>query len=137
MVRRGRFLETWIVLSGLLALLVLWPLREVSGALPALRFAGAVVLYLVPGLLLSRWLLREYFPGVALVPAGFAISTAIFGVLAVPMLVSHQSPETYLWAAGAVVAAFLVAAAVVAFRRRPERYSGDGGYSGNRNAKVF
>ena len=122
MVRRGRFLETWIVLLGLLAFLILGPLREVSGALPAARFAGTIALFLIPGLLVSYWLLREYFPGVALVPVGFAISTAIFGVIAVPMLITHQSPETYLWVTGAVVVGFLVAAAVVVFRKRlPER----------------
>lgn len=118
MVRRLRFLETWIVLLSLVALLVLVPLREVSGALPALRFAGAIWLFLVPGLLVSRWLLREYFSGATLVPVGFAISTAVFGVVAVPMLVLHRSPELYLWVAGAIVAGFLVAAVVVAFRRR-------------------
>ncbi|MGH3086509.1 MAG: DUF6077 domain-containing protein [Rubrobacteraceae bacterium] len=105
-----------MILSSLLALAALWPLRSVFEPLPVVRFAGAVALFLVPGALLSHWLLGSRFSGAALAPAAFALSTSVFGVLGVPMLFFHLSLETYFWASGVVVAVFLLAAAVVAIR---------------------
>ncbi|CAN5532701.1 hypothetical protein BH24ACT21_BH24ACT21_02000 [soil metagenome] len=52
----------------------------------------------------------------------FAISTGIFGLLGIPMLVSHQSFEFYLWSTGVVLIVFLAAAVLkMSVRERPEK----------------
>ena len=48
--------------------------------------------------------------GIALLPVGFAISTGVFGLLGVPALILHLSTESYLLAAGTLLAAFLAVA---------------------------
>jgi hypothetical protein len=93
------------------AVILLVPLRGLSGAFPPVAFAATLVLFTAPGLLLSHWLLRGDISGLAVVPVGFAISTGIFGLLGVPALVLHLSTENYLLAAGALLAAFLMVAA--------------------------
>jgi hypothetical protein len=93
------------------AVILLLPLRDLSGAFPLVAFAATLVLFTAPGLLLSHWLVGEDMSGAALVPVGFAISTGIFGLLGVPALILHLSTENYLLAAGTLLAAFLVAAA--------------------------
>jgi hypothetical protein len=92
------------------AVILLLPLRELSGVFPPVAFAATLVLFTAPGLLLSHWLLRDAMSGTALVPVGFAISTGIFGLLGVPALILHLSTENYLLAAGTLLAAFLVVA---------------------------
>ncbi len=108
---RLRSLDALVLLAGVAAGIVLLPLRDVSGAFPPTAFAATLVLFTAPGLLLSHWLLRDGISGVAFVPVGFVISMGIFGLLGVPALILHLSIEDYLWAAGAVLAAFLTAAA--------------------------
>jgi Family of unknown function (DUF6077) len=107
-----RGLDAAIVASSVGALILLGPLRFVVEALPLLAFLSAFVLFLVPGLLLSHWLLGAHFSGAALVPVSFAISSGIFGLLGVPMLILHLELGAYLLLAATVVAAFLVAAVV-------------------------
>ena len=92
-------------------MILLIPLRELSGAFPPLAFAATLVLFTAPGLLVSHWLLRDDMSGTALVPVGFAISTGIFGLIGVPALILHLSTEDYLLAAGTMLAAFLAVAA--------------------------
>ena len=108
---RLRSLDTHVLLSCAAAVILLIPLRELSGAFPPLAFSATLVLFTAPGLLVSHWLLRDDMSGTALVPVGFAISTGIFGLLGVPALILHLSTENYLLAAGAMLAAFLAAAA--------------------------
>jgi Family of unknown function (DUF6077) len=108
---RLRSLDTHVLLSCAAAVILLIPLRELSGAFPPLAFAATLVLFTAPGLLVSHWLLRDDMSGTALVPVGFAISTGIFGLLGVPALILHLSTENYLLAAGTMLAAFLAVAA--------------------------
>ena len=92
-------------------MILLLPLRGLSGAFPPVAFAATIILFTAPGLLLSHWLLRDDLSGLALVPVGFAISTGVFGLLGVPALVMHLSTADYLLAAGTLLAAFLTVAA--------------------------
>jgi hypothetical protein len=108
---RLRSLDTHVLLSCAAAVILLIPLRELSGAFHPLAFAATLVLFTAPGLLVSHWLLRDDMSGTALVPVGFAISTGIFGLLGVPALILHLSTENYLLAAGTMLAAFLAVAA--------------------------
>ena len=99
------------MLSCTAAVILLLPLRGLSGAFPPVAFAATIILFTAPGLLLSHWLLRDDLSGLALVPVGFAISTGVFGLLGVPALVLHLSTADYLLAAGTLLAAFLTVAA--------------------------
>jgi hypothetical protein len=99
------------LLSCTAAVILLLPLRGLSGAFPPVAFAATIILFTAPGLLLSHWLLRDDLSGLALVPVGFAISTGVFGLLGVPALVMHLSTADYLLAAGTLLAAFLTVAA--------------------------
>jgi hypothetical protein len=96
-------------------------LREAFENLPGIPVAGAFVLFMAPGALLARWTLGERFSGAALLPAGFVISTSVFALLGVPMLVFQTSLEAYLGVSGAVVALSLLAAALAALLRPPRR----------------
>jgi Family of unknown function (DUF6077) len=108
---RLRSLDTLVLLSSAAAVILLLSLRGLSVSFPPVAFAATLLLFTVPGLLLSHWLLRDDMSGVALVPVGFAISTGIFGLLGVPALILHLSTENYLLAAGTLLAAFLAVAA--------------------------
>jgi Family of unknown function (DUF6077) len=111
---RFRRFEAGVVLSGSTAFAVVGLFRDSFAALPEVLTVGTLVLFLAPGVLLTRWFMGEYFSGPALLPAGFVISAGAFALLGVPMLLLQSSLETYLWASGAVVAASLLAAALVA-----------------------
>ncbi len=108
---RLRLFEAAVALSGGAAFVVVLFLRDVLSALPGAMVAGALALFLAPGVLLARWFLHDHFSGAALVPAGFVLSAGGFALLAIPMLIVQASLETYLWVSGAVVAASLLAAA--------------------------
>jgi hypothetical protein len=108
---RLRSPDALVLLSCAAAVILLLPLRDLSGAFPPVAFSATLVLFTAPGLLLSHWLVGEDISGLALIPVGFAISTGIFGLLGVPALILHFSTENYLLAAGTLLAAFLVAAA--------------------------
>jgi hypothetical protein len=85
----------------------------------------------VPGTLATCWFFRDGVSGPAVVPVAFAVSTGVFGLLGVPMLIAHRSIGDYLWAAGAVVVASLVAAgwrAVRAGELAPEPAADDARY---------
>jgi hypothetical protein len=99
-------------LLGTVALCMIGPLRAFAEAHAQVAFASTFALFMVPGILPSRWFLGEYFPGVALVPVAFVLSASLFGVLAVPALVLHASLGAYLWVSSMVVFAFLGAAAL-------------------------
>jgi hypothetical protein len=115
---RLRSPNTLVLLSSAAALILLFPLRGITGEFPLLAFAATLVLFLAPGLLLSHWLLRDDMPWPALVPVGFAISTGAFGLLGVPALILHLSTEDYLLAAGTLLSAFLAVAAWRTLRMR-------------------
>ena len=118
MTRRLRSLDAAVVLLGAVALCLLGPLGDAFGAFPFVAFLSTLVLLMAPGVLLSHWFLGEHFSGAVLVPVSFAISTGIFGLLGVPMLILHLRLGTYLLLAAAVLAAFLAAAVIRMFRGR-------------------
>lgn len=109
-----RWFEVVVFVLGLAAFAAVGPLRGVLGALPGVLALGALILFLVPGALVARWLLGKYFSGAALLPAAVVISTGGFALLGVPVLIVQSSLGAYLWISGAVVAAALLAAALVA-----------------------
>lgn len=111
--------DAGIALSSAVALILIGPLRSAFEAFPLVLFLGALILYMTPGVLVSHWFLRERFPGAASVPVSFTISTGLFGLLGVPMLIFQTHLEVYLWACGAVLIAFLIGAGFRAFRQRP------------------
>jgi hypothetical protein len=108
--RSVRSLNVQILLSSAAAFILLGPLRGVSEASPLISFASTMVLFMTPGVLVAHWFFRDSISGPAVVPVAFAVSTGVFGLLGVPFLISHQSIESYLWAAGAVLIAFLATA---------------------------
>ena len=113
--RRLRSLDAMTALLGAVALCMIGPLRGFSEAHAQVAFVSTFVLFMVPGILLSHWFLGDYFPGAALVPVAFVLSTSLFGVLAVPALVLHAGLGAYLWVSGMVAVAFLGAAMLRAF----------------------
>jgi hypothetical protein len=116
--RRMRQLDLPMVLVSAAALILVGPLRGAFLEYPPIPFASTLFLFMVPGALLANWFMGERFWGAALVPVSFVISTGLFGLLAVPVLMLEGSLDVYLWMAGAITAAFLVAAAIRTFRLR-------------------
>jgi hypothetical protein len=113
-----RWFEAGIALSGAAAFAVVGPFRGTFATLPEIMLVGTLVLFMAPGALLTRWLLGEHFSEAVLLPAAFVISAGTFALLGLPLLILRSTLETYLWISGAVVAAFLLAAALVALRRK-------------------
>jgi hypothetical protein len=72
-----------------------------------------------PGALLVRWFARDLFPGPALLPAALALGVGLYGLVGVPALLLHLSLDLYLAVSGALLALFLIAAAVLAPRPEP------------------
>jgi hypothetical protein len=125
--RRVRMLDAYIVLLSTGALILVGPLRSTLATLPLIPFLSTFLLFMVPGVLLSHWFLDEHLSGPAMVPVSFAISAGIFGLLGVPVLILHQSLDLYLWIAGALLSAFLVAAAFRVLRRKTSAENGTPG----------
>ncbi len=117
---RLKTFEGLVLSVSLLSLLVLILLRGIFEDIPIVLFACTAILFLVPGALVSRWFASEIFPGAAVIPAAFALSTGIFGVLGVPFLILNLTLESYLIACGIVVAVALVGAAILLIRSKPE-----------------
>jgi tetratricopeptide (TPR) repeat protein len=104
---------------GLVALAGLFLTRGPVQAGPLPPFLFASVLFMAPGLLLSAPLSGEGF--LARLPVAFALSTGLFGLLALPVLLSHRSLDLYLVLCGVVVALSLASAAVLLGRDAPGR----------------
>ena len=115
-----RWFEAGLALLGGAAFAAVGPWREAFETLPGIPVAGTFVLFMAPGALLARWTLGERFSGAALLPAGFVISTSVFALLGVPMLVLQTGLEAYLRVSGVVVALSLLAA-LAALLRPPRR----------------
>lgn len=120
-----RIFELTVVVTCLLALLLLGPLRSLTSGLPLVAFSASVVLLAAPGALLTRWFARELFPGPALVPAALALGSGLYGLVGVPALLLHLSLSLYLVICGIILALFLAVATTVAFR--PKNVSEDAG----------
>lgn len=57
--QRVRSPEALVALAGLASAILLWPLRDVLHALPGLRYAATLFLFMAPGLLLTRRFCRS------------------------------------------------------------------------------
>ncbi|CAN5529972.1 hypothetical protein BH24ACT22_BH24ACT22_09010 [soil metagenome] len=102
-----RFLLTFEGLAlvlALVSLMILVPLRGLLSPVPVLLFLAALVLFLIPGFLFSSVILNTDFPGAARLPAAFALSTGLFGLVAVPFLALQRSFTEYLLACGVILA---------------------------------
>jgi len=108
-----------MALAAVLALISLGPLWNLFEALPIVPFLSATLLFAMPGALLARHFMGDYFPGAALTPVAVMLSVGIFALLAVPALVLSLSLGVYLWTAGVVVALSLGWAVFQSLRRRP------------------
>ncbi|MBD0253126.1 MAG: hypothetical protein ICV31_01345 [Rubrobacter sp.] len=118
-----RWFEAGVVLAGIVAFGVLGPLRGAFAAAPGVLLLATLILFLVPGTMLARWLWDEYFSGAALAPVAFVTSVGLFALSGVPMLIMQSTMGAYLRVCAAIVALSLLAAAVAAFR--PERPVGE------------
>ena len=101
---RVRQLDLPIVLLSAAALILVGPLRGALEEYPLILFASTLFLFMVPGVMLAHWFLGELFWGAALVPVSFVISTSIFGLLGVPVLMLHLSLGAYMWTGGVLSA---------------------------------
>src|SRR5918994_2652889 len=99
--------DALVLISCAVAAILLLPLRNTSEAFPPIAYMATLVLFMAPGLLVSRWLLGDELSGLGRLPVGFAISTGVFGLPGVPALILHLSIEAYLLAAAALLCAFL------------------------------
>jgi len=117
-------LETYVVLSGALALALLGLLRSGGATLPLATFSCALVLFMVPGVVLVRRFFAEHVSGVSLVPVAFTISAGVFAAAGVPFLIMHGSIGLYLWFAGAILVASLAVAVLGVIRRKPTAENG-------------
>jgi len=103
--------DALVLISCAVAAILLFPLRNISDAFPPIAFMATLVLFMAPGLLVSRWLLGDELSGLGRLPVGFAISTGVFGLPGVPALILHLSIEAYLLATAILLCAFLAVAA--------------------------
>ncbi|MGB3683901.1 MAG: DUF6077 domain-containing protein [Rubrobacteraceae bacterium] len=110
---RIRVTDLWVLLAVAVAALLLGPLRGLTEPAPVARFVAVMVLFMLPGLVSSRWFLGGRLSGAATLPVAFVVSSSLFALLGVPMLILHRSIEAYLWLSGAAVA---LAGAVVLLR---------------------
>jgi hypothetical protein len=104
--------EIGVVLSGAASFAAVGPFRDAFTALPEVLLVGTLVLFMVPGVLLTRWFLSEDFSGAALLPAAFVLSAGAFALLGLPLLVLQSSMGAYLWVSGATVAVSLLVAVI-------------------------
>lgn len=105
-----------LLASAAICLLLLGPLRGAVEPLPVLRFLAALALFLIPGFVLSAPFTGE-FP--VRLPMAFALSVGTFGVLALPILLLHESLDLYLALCGGVLLLALIAATLLLLRGKP------------------
>ena len=101
----------------MVALVPVWPLRSAFAGAPVVPYLCALCLFMVPGAALAGRMFRD-LPGSVVAPVSFAISVGVFALLGVPFLALGLGLGPYLWVAGAIVGASLVAAALGALRRK-------------------
>ncbi|HET7269883.1 MAG TPA: DUF6077 domain-containing protein, partial [Rubrobacter sp.] len=88
-------------------------MRDAFATLPGVQLVATLILFLVPGALATRWFLGRYFSGAALPSAAFVISTGVFALLALPMLIFQSTLAAYLWVCGLTVGVCVLAAFAV------------------------
>ena len=119
---RSQTLDGRIVLLGIVALILVGLLRHAVAGVPLISYLCVLCLLMVPGtVLVSR--LFEDLPLPVVAPVSFATSVGIFALLGAPFVAMNLGLESYLWVAGAIVAASL-AAATGALRRKRSRPGG-------------
>jgi tetratricopeptide (TPR) repeat protein len=121
--RHLRTPEALALLLTLVSLAVLFPLRGILSPVPVLPFLATLVLFLVPGILVSRLIPDDSFSGPGRLPVAFALSTGIYGLAAIPFLVLHRNFDEYLWTCGAILAASLILAAFRVLRGEADEYA--------------
>lgn len=119
---RLKTFEGLVLAASFVSFLVLILLRGILEDVPMILFACTAILFLVPGSLVSRWFASEVFSGAAIIPAAFALSTGIFGLLGVPFLILNLTLRGYLVACGVVVGISLVATVVHVARSKPRSW---------------
>ncbi len=107
--------EALVLAVGLVSLLIVL-LGSLFGAASALTFLASVGLFLVPGFLASHLILGDAFTGLARLPVAFVLSTGVFGLLGVPLLVLNLGFGLYLLICGLVLAGTLALAAYRLFK---------------------
>jgi tetratricopeptide (TPR) repeat protein len=113
--------EALIVLAAVVCLIVVGPLREALSAAPVLLFLGTFALFMVPGALLTSMFLSKHFSGVAGVPAALVLSTGVFGLPGVLVMLLHRSIKEYLLICGAILVAFVVMGILWSYPRSRSR----------------
>jgi hypothetical protein len=122
--RRLHTLETYVVLLGVVALVLLGLLKSAFATFPLVIFLSTLLLFMVPGIVLVRWFFEEHVSGAVMIPVSFTINVGIFALVGVPFLLLHQSLGLYLWVACTIVAAAMVGAVVRVFYRKPAVQNG-------------
>ncbi|MBV9454536.1 MAG: tetratricopeptide repeat protein [Rubrobacter sp.] len=114
--------EALVLLLSLASLTLILPLRTSPIAAPPLLFLATLMLFVVPGLLLSRLTLGGSLAGAARLSVAFVLSIGLFSLMAVPALVLRWNLGAYLWVCGVILALSLCLIAYEAVRgRRPEK----------------
>ena len=108
LVRRLRSRALSLLLLSLVCLVFVGPLREILVPFPALLFLASLVLFMIPGALLSGLIRDEGFFGAARIPVAFVFSTGIFGLSGIPLLMLHRSINEYLFLCGIILVASLL-----------------------------
>jgi len=117
-----RLLNLFLLPLAVASWAVVGPLQQTLHELPMLRFGAALLLFLIPGYVIyERWF-SQAFGGAGAIPASFAFSVSLFGVLGVPFLILHESLSAYLTLCGGVVALSLAVSLLgtILGRHRPE-----------------
>ena len=78
---RLRSLDALVLLFSAAAVILLLPLRDLSGSFPPVAFVATLILFMAPGLLLSHWLVGDDLSGPALMPVGAEDRVAAFAEL--------------------------------------------------------
>src|SRR5215213_2494090 len=93
---RLRSPDALVLLSCVVAVILLLPLRELSGVFPPVAFAATLVLFTAPGLLLSHRLLRDDMSGAAQLLLG-GITVAVYIPSVATFVGAHLIVPGLLW----------------------------------------
>lgn len=111
--------ESRILLTVIVSLILIGPLRDALSTVPLLPFLGTVALFMAPGMIVSYLVPDHHFSGAARIPIAFVLSAGMFGLLAVAALVLHWSLQAYLLVCGGVLVTCAVLAIAGLLRGRP------------------
>lgn len=135
--RRYRSPEAGLVLLALASLLLLGLFRDAASAVPLLPFLAALILFVVPGALLTRLFVGASLPFVARLPVAFVSSVGLFSLLAVPMFIRHSSLSAYLHIVVGIVAVSLALLVVTILLGKPAVDGQGGGVPGDKGGWLW